>query len=153
VDAGPARSKSGDNPIKPRMAGDPPALNVYDDRLLAGGAGIHVDFHANRHFNDLRCFPSHFGSPSRNRANATLRYKVLRKEKFASEIFCVGPVVVYAAAQPELHGFVRLDVKPMLDQEFDDRPRRMTSGRPIRKRFTDFEQQLVSDTGSAEPLN
>jgi hypothetical protein len=23
-------------------------------------AGVHVDFHANRHFNDLRCFPGHF---------------------------------------------------------------------------------------------
>src|SRR5579862_2976603 len=34
-------------------------------RLLASGAGIHVDFHANRHFDDLRCFPGHFGSPKR----------------------------------------------------------------------------------------
>jgi hypothetical protein len=32
-------------------------------RLLAGGAGIHVDFHADRHFDDLWCFPGHFGSP------------------------------------------------------------------------------------------
>jgi hypothetical protein len=32
-------------------------------RLLAGSAGIHVDFHADRHFDDLRCFPGHFGSP------------------------------------------------------------------------------------------
>src|SRR6266436_7168575 len=27
--------------------------------LLACCAGVHVDFHANRHFNDLRCFPGH----------------------------------------------------------------------------------------------
>jgi hypothetical protein len=33
-------------------------------RLLAGGASIHIDFHADRHFDDLRCFPGHFGSPS-----------------------------------------------------------------------------------------
>ena len=28
-------------------------------RLLAGGAHIHVDFHADRHFDDFRCFPGH----------------------------------------------------------------------------------------------
>jgi hypothetical protein len=33
------------------------------DRLLAGGARIHVNFHANRHFDDLRGFPGHFGAP------------------------------------------------------------------------------------------
>jgi hypothetical protein len=27
--------------------------------LLAGGARIHVDFHADRHFDDLRGFPGH----------------------------------------------------------------------------------------------
>jgi hypothetical protein len=32
-------------------------------RLLARRAGIHVDFHADRHFNDLRSFPSHSGLP------------------------------------------------------------------------------------------
>ncbi len=31
---------------------------------LACCAGVHVDFHANRHFNDLRCFPGHFSLPS-----------------------------------------------------------------------------------------
>jgi hypothetical protein len=60
-------------------------------------------------------------------------YKLLRKEKFASEIFRVCAAVVYAATQPELHRFVRLDVKPMLDQEFHDRPQRPTGGRAIRK--------------------
>jgi hypothetical protein len=28
-------------------------------RLFAGGAHIHVDFHADRHFGDFRCFPGH----------------------------------------------------------------------------------------------
>src|SRR6185436_5564483 len=28
-------------------------------RLLAGGAHIHVDFHADRNFDDFWCFPSH----------------------------------------------------------------------------------------------
>jgi hypothetical protein len=32
-------------------------------RLLAGRAHIHVDFHSDRHFDDFRCFPGHFGSP------------------------------------------------------------------------------------------
>lgn len=32
--------------------------------LLARCAGVHVDFHADRHFNDLRCFPGHFLLPS-----------------------------------------------------------------------------------------
>ena len=27
--------------------------------LLACCAGVHVDFHTDRHFNDLRCFPGH----------------------------------------------------------------------------------------------
>src|SRR5690606_33147315 len=31
--------------------------------LLALGAGVHVDVHANLHFADLRCFPSHPFSP------------------------------------------------------------------------------------------
>lgn len=32
--------------------------------LLARCAGVHVDFHAHRHFDDLRCFPGHFLLPS-----------------------------------------------------------------------------------------
>ena len=40
--------------------GSPPALDVKCRyRLLAGGARIHVDFHADRHFDDLRGFPGH----------------------------------------------------------------------------------------------
>jgi hypothetical protein len=31
----------------------------YKRRLLAGGACIHVDFHADRHFDDLGGFPGH----------------------------------------------------------------------------------------------
>ena len=31
--------------------------------LLARSAGVHVDFHADRHFHDLRSFPGHSGSP------------------------------------------------------------------------------------------
>jgi hypothetical protein len=60
-------------------------------RLLAGGAGIHVDFHAHRHFDDLWCFPGHFGSPLLvNRLAAqglAVFLKVARGENFASEIF------------------------------------------------------------------
>jgi hypothetical protein len=32
-------------------------------RLLACRAGVHVDLHANRHFNDLRSLPSHLALP------------------------------------------------------------------------------------------
>ena len=40
--------------------GSPPTLDVKCRyRLLAGGARIHVDFHADRHFDDFRCFPGH----------------------------------------------------------------------------------------------
>ncbi|GKQ52765.1 hypothetical protein BRSPCE3_36200 [Bradyrhizobium sp. Ce-3] len=34
--------------------------------LLARCAGVHVDFHAHRHFDDLRCFPGHFVLPSKS---------------------------------------------------------------------------------------
>jgi hypothetical protein len=33
-------------------------------QLLARRAGVHVDLHANRHFNDLWSLPSHLGLPS-----------------------------------------------------------------------------------------
>jgi hypothetical protein len=41
----------------------------------------------------------------------------MRKEKFASEIFVRLGGTVYAAAQNDLHIFVRRDVKPMTDQK------------------------------------
>jgi hypothetical protein len=47
------------------------------DRLLAGGARIHVDFHADRHFDDLWGLPGHFGSPSQNRTTSVLVDKLL----------------------------------------------------------------------------
>jgi hypothetical protein len=58
--------------------------------LLAGGARIHVDFHADRHFDDLRGFPGHFGSPC---CSDEFRPpdKLPRQEKFASEIFHYKP--------------------------------------------------------------
>jgi hypothetical protein len=40
-------------------------------RLLARRAGVHVDLHANRHFNDLWSLPSHWGLP---RDGATLHH-------------------------------------------------------------------------------
>ena len=54
-------------------------------RLLAGRGGIHVDFHAAGHFDDLGGFPGHWALllkvfPS------TVSHKLLRKEKFG-EIF------------------------------------------------------------------
>jgi hypothetical protein len=34
-------------------------------RLFASSAGVHVDFHANRHFDDLWSLPGHFQVPFR----------------------------------------------------------------------------------------
>ena len=79
----------------------PPALNVvtFANRLLAGGAHIHVDFHAARHFDDLRCFPGHFGSPCKwdELPPSLLKYRV--DEKFASEIFYNETCACLVAAQ------------------------------------------------------
>src|SRR5439155_2713204 len=36
----------------------------FDKVLLARCAGVHVDFHAHRHFDNLRSFPGHSGLPS-----------------------------------------------------------------------------------------
>ena len=33
------------------------------DALLTRRAGVHVDFHAHRHFHNLRSFPTHQGPP------------------------------------------------------------------------------------------
>ncbi|MCP1763584.1 hypothetical protein ABIF64_008578 [Bradyrhizobium japonicum] len=69
------------------------------NRLLAGGAHIHVDFHATGHFDDLRGFPGHFGSPFHEFGRIRPTVKVMRAEKFASEIFprkpcCAAKMVV-----------------------------------------------------------
>ena len=34
-------------------------IRSYRFRLFAGGAGVHVDFHADRHFNDFWSLPGH----------------------------------------------------------------------------------------------
>jgi hypothetical protein len=61
------------------------------DRLLAGGARIHVDFHADRHFDDLWCLPGHLALLV-DRTNSALRDKLMGNENFASKIFscCVA---------------------------------------------------------------
>jgi hypothetical protein len=38
-------------------------------RLFASRAGVHVDFHANRHFDDLWSLPGHFRSPFEQHGN------------------------------------------------------------------------------------
>jgi hypothetical protein len=70
-------------------SGDPPQVKPkLRSRLLAGGARIHVDFHADRHFNDLRGLPGHFGSPWSEQDELRPRdYKLVRIVNFASEIF------------------------------------------------------------------
>ena len=70
-------------------------------RLLAGGASVHIDFHADRHFDDLGGLPGHFGSPC-NRTNFVLLNNLVPFEKFASEIFGRNPMCCYVAARKEL---------------------------------------------------
>jgi hypothetical protein len=54
-------------------------------RLFAGGAGIHVDFHAHRHFDDLRRFPGHFGSPWSKPDELRPADKLIRVKSFAQQ--------------------------------------------------------------------
>src|SRR5215204_7359329 len=53
-------------------------------RLLAGGAHIHVDFHADRYFDDFRRFPGHLPLPFDTGRTPPFHVKVLRIKKFAS---------------------------------------------------------------------
>jgi hypothetical protein len=56
------KSRAGRLPrLKQRFAAEPG--RSFRGRLFARSAGVHVDFHAHRHFDDLRSFPAHFGSP------------------------------------------------------------------------------------------
>jgi hypothetical protein len=41
------------------------AGQIVSMRLFPRGAGVHVDFHAHRHFDNLRSFPAHWALPSR----------------------------------------------------------------------------------------
>jgi hypothetical protein len=50
-----------------------------------------------------------------------LSTKVLRKEKFASEIFCYLPHALCCSAKG-IHGFVRSAVKPKTDQQVQNGP-------------------------------
>jgi hypothetical protein len=99
-------------------------------RLLAGGASVHIDFHADRHFDDLGGFPGHFGSPC-NRTNFVLRYNLVSFEKFASEIFGSKVYDPLWCSAKGTHGFVRASVKPKTDQRVQTRPRR--PGRSVAK--------------------
>jgi hypothetical protein len=56
-------------------------------RLFAGRAGVHVDFHANRHFNDFWSLPSHFRSPLSRRDG---RLSSRRKDRTAPKIAQAG---------------------------------------------------------------
>src|SRR6185295_9806134 len=57
---------SGDRTACPTRSNEllPEPGRPFSTRLLTGRAGVHVDFHAHRHFHDLRSFPTHEGLPS-----------------------------------------------------------------------------------------
>ncbi|MEY9123067.1 hypothetical protein ABIA03_005014 [Bradyrhizobium yuanmingense] len=63
------------------------AERVSTSRLLAGGAHIHIDFHAAGHFDDLRGFPGHLALHFREFGRIRPLDKLVRTAKFASEIF------------------------------------------------------------------
>jgi hypothetical protein len=78
-------------PIRKRVA---LAIHLWDQerscesRLLAGGARIHIDFHADRHFYDLWCLPGHLALlVVKNRTVSALSVKLIRNLNFASKIF------------------------------------------------------------------
>ena len=103
-----------------------------DVRLLAGGARIHIDFHAARHFDDLRCFPGHFGSPCKRDDLTPSAIKLSCDEKFASEFFreiftCVSPSVPCCSAAGQL-ATMRLRAKSKGDQGFLFRSGRKQGG-------------------------
>ena len=52
---------------KHRHSGQSTSVEMRSCRknLSAGRTSVHVDFHANRHFDDFRSLPNHFSSPSR----------------------------------------------------------------------------------------
>jgi hypothetical protein len=91
-------------PIRKRVA---LAIHLWDQerscesRLLAGGARIHVDFHADRHFYDLWCLPGHLALlVVKNRTVSALSDKLIRNLNFASKIFASnGNGVLHAATQ------------------------------------------------------
>ena len=69
LDAGSRETSSSSNseteqlpgPQQQAVAG---AGQTVSTRLFTRRAGVHVDFHAHRHFHDLRSFPTHEGLPS-----------------------------------------------------------------------------------------
>jgi hypothetical protein len=74
-------------------------------RLLAGRAHIHVDFHAARHFDDLRGFPGHFGSPCISGRTSALPDKLTRDEKFATKFFVFETLAYLVASQQDVPQF------------------------------------------------
>jgi hypothetical protein len=88
-------------------------------RLLAGGARIHVDFHADRHFDDFRGFPGHLVLLV-DRTNSVLPDKLVRNKKFASEILRRSSALF--AALRRLHVILQSPVKPKPDQRVQSRP-------------------------------
>jgi len=51
------------------------AGQTVSTRLLTRRAGVHVDFHAHRHFHNLRSFPTHQGFSQAVLARRSYRYR------------------------------------------------------------------------------
>jgi hypothetical protein len=94
----PIRSCPGDQ--EHAASGGPPA-SIHEDNvreLLAGGAGIHVDFHANRHFDDFRCFPGHFGSPYKPDELPPWLLNYRAKKSSPAKSFAINPRVLFCCS-------------------------------------------------------
>ena len=90
--------------------------------LLAGGARIHVDFHADRHFDDFWCFPGHLALLFWNRTHSALSDKVMPNQKFASKIFFLrAPICIFAAPRKDGVGRLARCSKPPLINGFSSR--------------------------------
>jgi hypothetical protein len=70
---------------------DPPPSKCLScrKRLFAGRAGVHVDFHADRHFDDFRGLPGHFRSPSQVGTTFAPTPNLMQFKKFASAYFAL----------------------------------------------------------------
>jgi hypothetical protein len=85
-------------------------------RLLAGGAGIHVDFHADGNFDDLRGLPSHCRSPCKWDEIRPIP-NLATNESFASEMFAGKPATNSCCDAASIHGFLRPVIKTKADQQ------------------------------------
>jgi hypothetical protein len=73
-------------------------------RLFAGRAGVHIDFHADRHFDDLWGLPGHFADLLLNRDDFLPTIRVIQFKNFASDYFVATSNVFVLRCEIRLRG-------------------------------------------------